>query len=301
MKLVSERDALATYRYLRIAMPVLILLLTAAVVSQVLAPEPDCWLGSISAYYYTSARAVFVASLCALGACLIIYHGNTPREDFVLNISGFLAFMVALVPTPLAELVIKPTDLGGPDQEAVCKRSNVPSSSQLTDAINNNVLALLVAATFVLCVVLWFRAMSTPSDGPSLAVCALAAMLLLGWSMFLLDRSFIRDNGHLLSAVTMFAGIVAVVVMNAIPSKRIDPRASAAPAPYLLLYRAILAAMVAATLIIGAIAIWGHFDHAVFWLEASLIGLFAAFWVGQTKELWDQESRPMTPETQPNR
>lgn len=296
MKLVSDRDALATYRYLRIAMPVLIVLLTASVVSQVFAPEPDCWLGSISAYYYTSARAVFVASLCALGACLIIYHGNTPREDFVLNISGFLAFMVALVPTPLAELVVKPGDLGGPEKEPVCKRSNVPKPTQLTDAIDNNVLALLIAATLVLFVVLWFRAMSNPSDGASLALYVLVVMLVLSWIIFVVNRDFIRDHGHLLSAVIMFAGIVVVVFMNAIPLQHVDPRASAAPPPYLRLYRWILAAMVAATVVIGAIAFWGNFDHAVFWLEASLIGLFAAFWVVQTKELWNEESRPMKPE-----
>ena len=124
---------------------------------------------------------MFVACLCSMGACLIIYHGNTPREDFVLNLSGFLAFMVALVPTPLAELVINPNDPVGPAKEPTCKRSNVPSPSQLNAAIDNNVWALLVAATVVLVVILWFRGMSGNAEGVSGAVWLLIGLLVLGW------------------------------------------------------------------------------------------------------------------------
>ncbi len=291
MRLISPRDEVSTYRYLRIAMPVLVVLLGSSVAKQVFAPEPDCWLGSISAYYYTPARAVFVACLCAIGACLVIYHGNTAREDFVLNISGFLAFVVALVPTPLKELVINPAERVGPADEPVCKRSNVPTASQLTAAIDNNVWALLVALTFVVGVVVWFRVMSHPAGWLSAAVILLVASLACGWLLFWFDRSDLRDHGHLYSAVAMFAGIVVVVVMNAFRSDAIDPSGVAAPAPYLLLYRLILAAMLASIVVLGAVALWGRFDHAIFWLEASLIALFAAFWVVQTKELWIKTSR----------
>ena len=291
MILISARDELATYRYLRIALPILVVLLGAAVVNQIFAPQPDCWLGSISAYYYTPVRAVFVACLCSMGTCLIVYHGNTPREDFVLNLSGFLAFMVALVPTPLAELVINPNDPTGPAKEPTCKRSNVPSPSQLNAAIDNNIWALLVAATVVLVVILWFRSMSGTAEGVSGAVWLLGGLLVLGWGIFLLDRPLLREQGHLISAVTMFAGIVLVVMLNAIPWDKLDPKGTAAPPQYLLLYRIILIAMLGAVVIIGFIALLKIFDHAIFWLEASLIVLFAAFWVVQTKELWEVESR----------
>lgn len=291
MKLIDERDDLTTYRYLRISIPVLAVLLGASVAHQVLVPRPDCWLGSISAYYYTSARAVFVACLCGIGASLIVYHGNTPREDFALNVSGFLAFVVALIPTPLAELVISPRDLVGPAQEPICKRSNVPTQAQLTDAINNNIWALLVAATVVACVVLWFRTLSRPSGGTSASVFLLLGSLLLGWVIFAVQASLLRAHGHLFAAVTMFAGIVVVVTLNAVPSPRLDPRAVPAPARFLRLYRLILALMLSAIVVLGAAALAGISDHAVFWLEASLIGLFAAFWVVQTKELWNLDSR----------
>jgi hypothetical protein len=284
MELVSKRDALATYRYLRIAMPVLVIMLGTSVAAQIFAPSPDCWLGSISAYYYTSARAVFVACLCAIGACLVIYHGNTAREDFTLNVSGFLAFVVAFVPTPLNGLSVSPN-------EPSCKRSNVPSESQLSSAIDNNVLALLVAATFVIVVVVWFRAMSADPGAASAALLILVGVLLLSWVLYLFDRHFIRAHGHLISAVVMFGGIVGVVVLNAVPWHVLDPQGKRAPEPYLRLYRVILAAMAAVIGILGAVALWGSFDHAVFWLEADVIALFAAFWVVQSKELWGLESR----------
>jgi hypothetical protein len=284
MELVSKCDALATYRYLRIAMPVLVIMLGTSVAAQVFAPAPDCWLGSISAYYYTSARAVFVACLCAIGACLVIYHGNTAREDFTLNVSGFLAFVVAFVPTPLNGLTVSP-------DEPSCKRSNVPSESQLSSAIDNNVLALLVAASFVIVVVVWFRAKSPDPGAASAALLILGAVLLLSWVLYVSDRHVIRAHGHLVSAVVMFGGIVAVVVLNAIPWHVLDPQAKRAPEPYLRLYRVILAAMAAVIGILGAVALWGSFDHAVFWLEAGVIALFATFWVVQSKELWGLESR----------
>jgi len=32
-------------------------------------------------------------------------------------------------------------------------------------------------------------------------------------------------------------------------------------------------------------------EHAVFWLEAALIGLFGGFWVVETIELWNSAAR----------
>jgi len=93
----QDVDARNTYRYLRAAPLVVALFLALGVVFQW--NTADCKEASISAFYYTSAHAVFVAALCAIGVCLIVYQGSSPFEDVVLNISGFLAFLVAMVPT----------------------------------------------------------------------------------------------------------------------------------------------------------------------------------------------------------
>ncbi|MEM6614738.1 MAG: hypothetical protein AAF652_21350 [Cyanobacteria bacterium P01_C01_bin.72] len=55
--------------------------------------------GSISAYYHTQLRDVFVGILFAVGASLYSYKGYTTTEDFVLDGAGFLAVGIALIPT----------------------------------------------------------------------------------------------------------------------------------------------------------------------------------------------------------
>lgn len=264
-------------------MPVLVVLLGTSVLAQVFAPGPGCWLGSISAYYYTSARAVFVACLCALGACLVIYHGNTPREDLTLNVSGMLGFVVAFVPAPLSGLSVAP--------ESACRRSNVPSSDQIRAALDNNVLALLVAATFVLVIAYVFQAAAGSAGGLSWSLLVMCGVVAGVWALYLWDRSVIRAHGHLVAAVTMFAGFVLVVLLNSVRHPTLDPYAVAAPTPYRAMYRAILAAMVAAIVVLGLVALLGSFEHVVFWLEAVEIMLFATFWLVQSKELWNQAAR----------
>ena len=55
--------------------------------------------GSISAYYHTPMRNVFVGILFAIGASLFLYKGYGTTEDFVLDAAGILALCVALLPT----------------------------------------------------------------------------------------------------------------------------------------------------------------------------------------------------------
>ena len=55
-------------------------------------------LGSISAYYYSSMSDVFVGILCAVGAFLIHYNGNSLNEGRVLNVAGLALICVAFFP-----------------------------------------------------------------------------------------------------------------------------------------------------------------------------------------------------------
>jgi hypothetical protein len=60
---------------------------------------------SVSQYYHTMMRDVFVAVLCAIGVFLITYVGYEKEEDETVsdntasNIAGFAAILVALFPT----------------------------------------------------------------------------------------------------------------------------------------------------------------------------------------------------------
>jgi hypothetical protein len=82
-------------------MVVVVVLLAAAILID--SVPTDCWQGSISAYYYTAARNVFVAALCCLGILMIVYKGSTDSEDVLLNLAGTLAFFVAFVPSSIPE------------------------------------------------------------------------------------------------------------------------------------------------------------------------------------------------------
>jgi hypothetical protein len=54
---------------------------------------------SISAYYYTSMRDVFVGSLCATGVFLLSYRGYERADDIAGNLACAFAVGLALFPT----------------------------------------------------------------------------------------------------------------------------------------------------------------------------------------------------------
>jgi len=54
---------------------------------------------SISAYFYTDMRGVFVGSMCAVGAFLLSYRGYDSIDDIAGNVAGVAAIGVALFPT----------------------------------------------------------------------------------------------------------------------------------------------------------------------------------------------------------
>jgi hypothetical protein len=54
---------------------------------------------SISAYYYSNMRDLFVGVLCMVGVFLISYKGYDRLDHYTSNFSGVLAIVVALFPT----------------------------------------------------------------------------------------------------------------------------------------------------------------------------------------------------------
>jgi hypothetical protein len=57
-------------------------------------------LGSLSAYYYSGAREVFVGALCTIGFFLIVYKLAVRSWETTLStVAGFLVIVVALFPT----------------------------------------------------------------------------------------------------------------------------------------------------------------------------------------------------------
>lgn len=66
---------------------------------------------SLSAYYHTGMRDVFVGTICAIGVFLLTYRGNERKDDLAGNVACVCAVGLALFPTT-------PPDATGP-QKAV--------------------------------------------------------------------------------------------------------------------------------------------------------------------------------------
>ncbi|MEU5723986.1 DUF998 domain-containing protein [Micromonospora sp. NPDC047738] len=88
-----------TVRHLRLGIgSVGIALPVVLVVGHLVVARRLTLLDSLSAYYHTEMRDVFVGSLCAVGVFLIAYRYRRP-DDALGSVAGVLAIAVALFPT----------------------------------------------------------------------------------------------------------------------------------------------------------------------------------------------------------
>jgi hypothetical protein len=271
--------AVKTYRYLRISMVGAVVLLGVSILIE--RWEVDCWQTSVSAYYYTPVRAVFVGVLMAIGLCLIVIKGSTAWEDATLNAAGMLAPIVAVVPT---------TDVGrcwsqSPGQRPVDDGGNL--APWVVANIDNNITALLitgiaglvVAAVIASIATRNLKAVTEVGDvGMRIGLLAAMVFLIAGGVLFVAWDAF-DTRAHGIAAVLMFLFLALAVGGNAWV-RRNDP----APRTYFWLYTAIATAMLVAPAVMFPLG--PGWSHMVLVLEATEITLFAGFWLVQTKEHW---------------
>lgn len=277
---VPDEVAVKTYLYLRLSIIMSVVLLAFSLTGEI--TRGVGWLGSISAYYYTPVRSIFVAVIVGTGFALVAIKGRPGPEDTFLNLAGMLAPLVAFVPTP-----VSPTrDLPCPGGHARC----VPA--EFVPGIENNVYALLAIGVVVLGVEYATAARDARPDpwtrrgfGVSVAIW----LAFLGWFGFgegwVLRDSFLRA-AHYAAAIPMFLLIVAVVFINA---SRSDPDHTLTVAgrttDYRPIYRLIAWCMLGSAAVVGIGALATSRADAdiawVFLIEAALLALFAAFWVFQ--------------------
>ncbi|MFM6850093.1 MAG: hypothetical protein ACKOVB_13430 [Terrabacter sp.] len=279
-----NRDVVYTYRYLRGAMIALLLMLLLSVGYQWWwETDHSCWLGSISAYYYTPARTVFVGSLCALGASLIAYKGHSSEEDVLLNFSGFMAFVVAMVPTV-------PDLRCGPN-------AYTQSPAEVAAAVRNNIWSLVVVAVVAAVIAAALKrgammrgAAARPTARSVLVTLACASVLLVELTLFLVLRDRFIALSHGIAAATMVAGVIAVMVLSALRTEERhrsvgdDDDGRGYRRTYLAIAVALTVALAAT--VIAALTVTG-FAHLLLVAEVIVIVLFATYWGVQTKELWD--------------
>jgi NADH:ubiquinone oxidoreductase subunit 6 (subunit J) len=286
-----------TYRYLRAGMVVVIVMLFAAIFLD--SVPTDCWQGSISAYYYTAARNVFVATLCCLGIMLIVYKGSNDTEDVLLNLAGTLAFFVAFVPVSIPEV-------------AGC-RQVVPTAAEKSDAIANNfgavIVALVVAGAIIAFVFFVDKESRSDTSNWGNRLRVISGVVLAGFVVaYLFFPEQFEAGAHWVAAVLIFVIIGAVVFINAYLVGNQDKQAAATRKRFRRCYRVIgwmMAGSVVGALIVALVGRLSHpqgdaWNIPLFALETALLLEFALFWAFQTFELWDHADRKtlISPEQQ---
>ena len=288
--------ALRTYAAIRMSMVAVILGLGLSVALEIRRVD-GCVQRSLSAYYYTPVRPVFVGTLIALGVAMIALWGKTPAEDAFLNLAGILAAVVAFVPTLDANSCGLPTGMRtaalapppGRSLDDVLIDANAP-------AVHNNfvvLVAVIVIALVGTAIATIARAVRGGS-GPStprrlgyavtwLGAAAAVVFLLVVYRGADDNASFFNHSLHSWSAVALFAFVVLAVGAAAL-KERAD---SGVLTGCELIYWLLAAAMVGSALVIGvtggsADAAGWYGRHSIFLLEAVLIVLLAVFWIVQT-------------------
>jgi hypothetical protein len=277
---MGKSDAIKTYRYLRLGMVAMVSLLSVSVLIE--RTKVDCWQTSISAYYYTPVRAVFVGALVAIGLGLVVIKGSTWPEDTALNVAGVLAPVVAFAPTSDAGRCWSVQPIPPPIQ------ADGSLAPWVVDNIDNNILALLITGVgglvlaAIVAMVATRNAMAPAEVGEkgtrvSLAVAFVG--LVAGWLLFEHWTAF-DTRAHGIAAVAMFACLAFAAAANAWQLRSTGPPRS----PYFWIYSAIAVGMVATGgLLLVDAQTW---DHRVLVIEVVEIVLFAVFWLVQTKEHW---------------
>lgn len=285
-----SRATVKTYRYLRIGIVALAVFLGAAVVVARFGSTGQ--LGSISQYFYSPVRGVFVGTLVAMGLGLLAIKGRDKYgEDILLNLAGMLAPVVALAPTPR------------PTSRRTCPWGDEPTGvpGEFVAGVDNNMKALLTVGVLGL-VAAWAIAV-----GPAIVkkkrparryVVGLAigtlVVALFGWWFAERDGSCFYSGAHYAAAVPMFGLIVVVAVINAMRVNEGGAKPKVIPRCLMRwLYAAVAGSM--AVVLVAAFVVVGYrklvdgdaAPDLIFWVEVAILALFSVFWLLQTAHYWD--------------
>lgn len=275
-----------TYRYLRVAIVAVVLVLFVSLTMQIVADHgrldsgEEWWHASISAYFYSPVQSIFVGALVGIGTCLIAIKGRRGAEEVLLNFAGMFAVVVALVPTPL--------------DAAMC--TDEPYCLDVPERVGNNIGTLLLVGGLVLALSTWPRRRDLRSrEGWDLWLTwltwAATGVWLLAW-----PASFLTV-AHYAAAILLFACLVGVAWINgsdlAVTAQALGRLRGMSAAAYRVWYRWI-AVLMAAVLVVGLATMVlldrylpDLFPQTLFVVETLMMLIFALFWTLQTIQFWD--------------
>jgi hypothetical protein len=276
--------SLRTYRYLRIAMGAMILVIFAAVTIEAI--RHGSILGSISQYFYTPARSTFIGALVAAAVALLALSGHR-AERALLDAAGLLAPLIAVVGTP----VRNPLLCG---EGVTC----VPVTA--IGDIENGVLTYLVIGTagwFTVVILVLARRVQLKVAGISLLVATGVLAVVAG--LWFGNRELFLASVHFGAAALFFLSIGTIAVLH-LRGRDDSPE----PARWM---KAVYGFVAVGMVVVVLLAVWaiiaeridpdapGFVVPAVFGCEVAALILFLVFWVVQSIQRWNDEIAPAAP------
>ncbi|MFF2372029.1 hypothetical protein [Agromyces sp. NPDC058110] len=303
----SVPTALKTDRYLRLSLVFLIVALFVGVVLQtvVVSWEPlrFGWhvLPSISHYFYTPARLVFVSVLVAASLAMLAVSGRR-RPTVFLDIAALFAPLIAIVPTGLE----KPAD----PAEAVglhCVGSACVPEELLPD-IRASVAAYAVMVVVIVVAMFAVRRRKRIATTPAHVIVSVVALVTAAGLAALTFAPGLSDGFpfnlwplgevHFAAVLLFFGAFAAVPIIYGWRPAEAD---ETAPTPRQQLSYRMVAWLLGADLVFLVLVFfddtfdWGWFGAVpvVFIGESVALILFAWFWWEQTMQRWDDLFHPL--------
>jgi hypothetical protein len=268
-----------TYRYLRIGIGSTILVIFVAVT--VVSIDTHEILPSISQYFYSPARSLFVGALIAASIALFALSGRGPERS-LLNAAAIFAPLIALVSTPIP-------GVEGCTFDGGC----VPTDAEPdvdTGVTTYLIIGFLAIAAVVLAMLIAKVTIRTVWVSLIVGGAVLILVLLLRW----LARDFFLSFAHVGAAGIFFLLIGAAAVFNVRDEDKDHPPSG----PMRVIYWIVAIGMVidvVAFIIVVLSAINSDTSGAtlaeplvppVFLCEAIALSLFLLFWVVQSIQKW---------------
>lgn len=231
-----------------------------------------CTQGSVSAFYYTPVHSVFIAALALIGVALIAIRGATALREALLNMAGFLAPVVAFIPTD------RPSSADAarcPIDDAI---GVIPKSF-----INNNLLSFMIGGTAAMVVVVALVARQTSAAQVTKTLIhretvlpAVGAGVTLGllWVWRAQWPASFEKHAHSYSAIGMFALVGMFIISVA--------RATSGRFKFIFFG---CAALMAIGIVIGVVRRNHHYTVLV--VEVIETVAFLVFWIAQSVRLWE--------------
>ncbi|MBN9606219.1 MAG: hypothetical protein J0G30_06380 [Actinomycetales bacterium] len=289
-----------THRYLRLGIGATVVVILAAVVAASL--QGGFVLGSISAYFYTPARSLFVGALIAASIGILALSG-TGWQRGLLDAAAVVAPLVAFVPTPIQHGAVPGFPDDCPTQPAGV--SCVPADQVPAIAIGVEVYLALSLPGIVLAIVAAIlpaadRKATARMLAPSFAATGvILGATTLGWFG---ARELFLAHAHFVAAALFFLLIALVALVNAIAPRLDEPRQARVcdatltrRAPWLgPVYWVIAVALLldVAVITVAVIALpSGITPPPVLIGELIALALFLVFWALQSYQTWVDDER----------